>query len=478
MTTTMLIPNGLRVKRLAAGIDTPAELAARAEIAPDVYAHYEAGRVLPTSAEIERLRRALGGVPIGELYDMGYQSVIAGQRHNEEGYTPSTMYRDLADEGHLLLSREEATWFERRPAPDHKVDAFVNLSCGTQWSPHLLLDTVAVLNKLGVSFVAAAGAVACCGKPFINVGRDDTADRLAEHRIRRSVGWGARVHVNWCTACQITTTTRAARRFHIDGVRHPVREVQVLSFLAERVRELGDDMPWEQPVHRRVLAEGHPSLTPVLRDAQTAAADLLALIPGVEVVGLYDGYSEESPCVDKGRAAHDRGWTPPAWYLRQNTPEGVQEHRAMLGAHIRSLGADTIACQHQDCHLAWGRYASELLSVRHPVSILAEALGCAHPDRRQAAMRLGDPEAFVAQTRRVWQSWGLSQTRAREIAQSISDPTFADPATHCSCGGGGSCQESLIKIDVLAATARPVRPARHPNSSGVPDASCPPCATS
>ena len=455
MASDEFISNRLRNERLAAGMDEPKDLAARAGIEPALYTHIENGDVLPTAAELERIVTALGGIPAGRLYANGYLGVIGGLTRSADrerfrnGYTLSSLFHDLAERGRVLIARDEVTWWERQPGPNHRADVFMNLSCGTQMVPHLLLDTVAVMKKLDVNFVAAAGPAACCGKPFRTVGRTEVGERVSKALIRRSLGWGAKVHVNWCMACQTTATTAAARRLHEHGVEHPVRDVQVLTFLAEQVRALGDRVPWRKRISRRILVEGHPESSRFHVEAQQACATLLGLIPGVEVVDLYDGLSEESPCVGLAR---EEGWTPPAWYGRQDTAEGVREHRARLADVARSRGADTVSCGHQTCHLRWSRYASDSLTVQHAVSILADALDCAHPDRYQAAVRLGDPDAFVARTSAVWRSWGMTEDRARELAASISDPRFAEAPTECSTGGG--CHERLIGAESLAAAAR------------------------
>jgi hypothetical protein len=118
-------------------------------------------------------------------------------------------------------------------------------------------------------------------------------------------------------------------------------------------------------------------------------------------------------------------------------------------------GADTIACQHQGCHQIWSRYASDGLRVQHAVSILAEALGCSHPDRHQAAVRLATADEVVAQTRPIWSTWGMNETEALGLAKGLADPRFAAGVTQCACGReDGGCKEPLIDIDVVTATTR------------------------
>jgi hypothetical protein len=443
-----------RVKsaRLAAGFRTAREFAARAEIDPAWYDKIEAGLVLPSAEELERITGRLGGIDGLRLYDLADLGMIAGYGPGGGGdYNPASMWHDLAEHCHMLLARDEVTWFERRPQVDHPVDVFLNLSCGTQMIPNVLLDTVSVFDRLGVRFVAAAGAAACCGKPFNNIGQAAKFERFHRTRLERTAGWGAHTHVNWCTACQGTSTAEAARRLHTEGVEHPVREVQVLTFLTERLRELGQSVPWRQEVSYRVLVEGHPGFGGTLPEAQRAAARLLSLVPGVEVVDTYDGYSDLSVCSVRARGAD---WTPPEWVARQDTADGIREHRDRLADHVADLGADTVSCQHQGCHFLWSRYASDRLAVRHAVSIVAEALGCAHPDRYQVAVRLGDPAEFVAQTRPVWQSWDIGEADALRLAEKISDPKFgADEVGELNCGPGER-RAHFVGIDVLAGGLR------------------------
>jgi Fe-S oxidoreductase len=439
----MTIPNDFERARRGARM-SQAELAERAGLARDWYEYIEAGRILPTYEELTRLCDALGGIAPEELYQAIYLHLMTTPSEGD-GSRPSDYFRESADQSHMLVARDELTWLERHRKPDRAVDVFVNLSCSTQQVPHLLLDTVAVLEALDVSFVAAAGPIACCGKPFLrHLGRRDRFEQTSRRNLERGLAWGAKVHVNWCTACQITTTTAVSRRELCEGSTHPVSEVHVLAFIEDRLRELGDRVPWRHEIKRRVLVEGLPGVSPIHRDAQLAAARALERVPGVEVVGLYDGASADSPSVNG---------------LSALGAEAVAADRQRLADTVRALGADTVCCQHQLSHARWSRYASDRLAVRHPISVVADALGCAHPDRHQAAVRLGDPQEFVRQTRTVWQSWGLDETRALELAAEICDPAFADPAVQCGCGSG-SCDNGEATVDVLRGHVRRSRQLR------------------
>jgi hypothetical protein len=444
-----LISNNVKAERLAAGIGSVKELALRAGIDPTWCGYIEDGWVLPTSDEYKRLLAALGGIPADRLYVRTWRQLTkVDHLARGGGEADSDMWRRWRDESHLMMSREELNYFDRQPGLDHEAEVYVNMSCGTQRSPHLLQDTVSVLEALGVSFVAAAGPGAgCCGKPLYLHNGQQAYDRHREGRIKRSQAWGATVHVNWCGACQQIGTAEASRHQLADGVVHPVRELQLIPFLEERVRALGDRAPWKKEVHRRVLAEGHRGLSNQHDHSWDTIPTLLAMVPGVEVVGQYEGWSEISPCAGAAR----EGSPAPAWTQRPETPEELANHRVRLAEQIQALGGDTVSCLHQNCHQMWSRYVSDRLAVIHPISVLAEALDCRHPDRFQEAVLHGDPQRLLNESRPRWQSWGMTEQRAAEIAESICDfsmttkgivqATLPNTASGPTCTGGcGGCQ--------------------------------------
>jgi hypothetical protein len=397
---------------------------------------------LPTKKEFDRLLEALGGIAPERLYRVDMLQLLGATPYGG-GSTRNIIEMNRGAE-RLFVAADEVTWVEQRVIPVEPVDAFLSMSCGTLASPHLLLDTVAAAKALGLKFLAAAGAAGCCGKPYLGLGQYGAGEAFSQSKIRYAQAIGARTTVVWCTADQQTALNAAAHRKFRDGVEHPVREVQILAYLEERVRALGDRVPWKREVHRRVLAEGHREYSNVHTSAFDAEVRLLSLVPGVEVVGTYDGSLEDlSPCAGRSRPE----WRGP-WKADRDLAE-VQARRAGLGDMAAAYGADTVACQHQGCHQLWGRYASDRLAVRHAISILAEALGCEHPDRAQAAVLLGDAAAVVEQTRPIWQSWDMSEDEALQLARMhVGEGIFAmDPNTV------GCTHEQLISIDVMRGAA-------------------------
>src|SRR6266540_2919898 len=336
----------LQEEREAAGLTADA-VATAAGIDPNWYAHIEAGRVLPTLEEFNRVLPAVGG---------------------PEG---SRFYERRIEIEHMLVSKDEQTWMEREAAPDRAVDVFVNMSCGPQEIPHLMLNTVSVLRALGISFAAAAGPITCCGTYYRNTGQAQAGYRMHDASVARRAAWGATTTVHWCTGCEMTFTEGTKRR-ELSGGGTPMRDVQLISYLDETLRAMGDKVPWQKPVETRVLVQ-RLDITRVTTVATDRVVDLLGQVPGVEVLGFVGKDGPEWLC-DPQRQK------PPT------TPEEVRVRRAELTELARSGGADTISFQHFSPARILAPYVSDEIAIRHPVSIIAEALGCEHPDRYQAAL--------------------------------------------------------------------------------------------
>jgi Fe-S oxidoreductase len=357
---------------------------------------------------------------------------------------PAALYQAQEEPARLLVAKDEMRWMTQNVTPDRKVDVFLLLGCGARGLPHIFLDSVSVLEALGVSFVAAAGQQFCCGNPY-RPDRLDAADRLTANSIDRMTAWGASTIVHWCTACQVTfgAWSRNSDEVWSGGEVMPMRprgapaddveNVHIHSFIERRLRELGDRVPWKHTTPRRVLVEGHPELTEVHDAAMTTGAKMLSLVPGVEVLGYV-----------KAPEAFARPGSNCSNALKDLTVHDVQRIRRDLASQARSRGADTISCQHHNCHRTWSRFASDELRVEQCVSIVAEALGVRSPDRYQELAQVGDVERVVERTEPIWRSWGIDRAEATDVARKTFDPKYAERPS-CPCAGDISkCTEQPV----------------------------------
>ena len=360
---------------------------------------------------------------------------------------PAALYHAQEEPARLLIAKDEMRWMTHNVPPDRSVDVFLLLGCGARGLPHILLDSVALLEALGVRFVAGAGQQFCCGNPY-RPDRLDAADRLTANSIDRMTAWGASTIVHWCTACQLTFGAWSRNSDEVwsggtvmpmqprGAVQDGVENVHIHTFIERRLRELGDHVPWKKTPQRRVLVEGHPELTEVHDVAMTTGAKMLSLVPGVEVLGYA-----------KAPEAFARPGSNCSNALADLTLHDVQRIRSEIAAQARAQGADTISCQHHNCHRTWSRFASESLRIEQCVSIVAEALGVRSPDRYQEFAQLGETASVVDRAEPYWQTWGIDRAEATDLARKTFDPKYAAKPT-CACGGDVSkcTEEPLVQI--------------------------------
>jgi hypothetical protein len=326
------------------------------------------------------------------------------------------------DRTHLLLSKSELGWMDTDAKPDRRVPVFVNLSCGTQLAPHLAVETVGILRALGVDFVSASSRQYCCGKIYRRVGREEAGEKMTGGAIDRVRAWGASVVTHGCPSCHIYYSDRIARD-GIDGL----SSLHITTFLERRLDELGDKVPWRNEVRARVLVEGHGvELSPVHDAVTRSVSRLIAKVPGVEIVGTVQATSLGLACktLESGVPL-----------LASLEADERRRFESELEAQAAARGADTIVPFDKYCHTEYSKLALRGVAVREYLSILADGLGCAQPDRFQELWRLHDPEQVVERTRSNWESWGVPEAKARAVAFRHFDREHSAFTPKCACGG-------------------------------------------
>jgi Fe-S oxidoreductase len=362
----------------------------------------------------------------------GSQREIRGK----EAFDYRAFYEWMADATHLLLSKNELTWMDAYREPDRKVDVFVNMSCGSQLAPHLTLETVGVLRALGVDFIAASGRQFCCGKIYHSTDQPRAAERVTDGSLRRFAEWGAETAVHVCPSCQIFYGHHLSR---LPQAAPGLINKHFTTFLEERLDGLGDRVPWKTEVKANVLLESHDNVTPVHTAATQSAQRILTKIPGVKVMSALESPSFGPACktTSSGQSV-----------LEFLSDHERQDLHAELEAQARAAGgADTIVTTDKLCQREWCKWATDRLAVRHYVSIIAEALGCAHPDRFQEMWKLHDPEKVFERTRPYWSSWGLTEEQGRWLAIRNFDPHHNALQPKCACGGDSAkCNTGRMAI--------------------------------
>ena len=376
-------------------------------------------------------------------------SSSGADQDDDEPFNPKEHYLSLEQCYRMQVRRDEVTW--EMNTVDRKGDAEVvlNLSCGVQATPHLMLTQVALFKALGVDFVATAGTKFCCGRPFGVGGDPELSNRLAKHSIGRLAAWNSTVNVQCCGSCLVQFDYNVAQMRETGDA--PFEVVHITRYVLDRLKQLGPDVPWVDPYPprtRRVLLHAEGAEVHATKAIQrNDVVETINLIPGLEFAGLVEPPSVGSPCVSDGRPNNPDavGHT----LLSDISTAEYRQTQAELLEQARAVGAEAIVTHHHKCHREWSKFSSPELPVIHYQTLLLEALGGAIPDRFRRLWQLDDPELILAETRPYWESWGIREASARELVTKFFLPAYGAPTHFCACEREGA--QSCFAAELRAA---------------------------
>jgi Fe-S oxidoreductase len=328
--------------------------------------------------------------------------------------TFADFYRAMAEREHLQVSRDEAQWSEDAGDP-HPVNVLLNFGCNVRQTPHLQREAVNVMRALGVDFAAIAGQRTCCGKVYGGSGFPDMADQVIQTSIQRMAAYQPQRTIQWCSACEMQFSDVA-------GATEKFTSEPLAGFLLERIDELGDSVPWQKPIDLKVVVHGHFGEHAVRDRHPKLAMELLSRVPGVTPVGLAETDALDL-CDNHGVEIASIG------------TEEYREAQARLERYIAESDADALVTLYHGCTRELGKFASDQLTIKHFISILAEALGVSVPDRFSEYWRLADPVKVMEASRANWSSWGISEEEALRLAHKHFVPSYAENIPQCPCNG-------------------------------------------
>jgi len=291
----------------------------------------------------------------------------------------------------LLVPAGRTPWVGSHTKPARTVDVVLHLGCNILRTAHLAYEVIGVFQALGINFEAVAGPQFCCGIIHQRAGDIEVARRQSRATANTFASYGSKQVVIWCPTCQLRFEELMQKEIPRFSAIHAT------AFLAERTAQFS----FRRNVSARVAVHGHVGKPQ--REMDTAAAiNLLQSIPGIEVVGGLASSALDYHCA-------------PATVAQLGT-ERFLAIRADLIQQAKALGADTVATIYHPCHREWCVAGDVQLVVRNYISIVAEALGCSRRDDFQEFIKLSDPDAIAALSRPVWETHGLSEEQAKDLA--------------------------------------------------------------
>lgn len=177
------------------------------------------------------------------------------------------------------------------------------VGCNAVRTPHLLFNTMYVLDALQVDYEVSGGPASCCG--IIHTkweGKLDTAERVTDNSIDSFEDYKPEKVLSWCPSCQM----------HLGEDLSEFRETtyefdHVTRYMLQRGTELQALMT--TPVNMNVLVHAHEGMS----DLGHNVVALLNRVPGLNIVdvGWEAGYtcSGANPDLPPGRKADTRAAT-------------------------------------------------------------------------------------------------------------------------------------------------------------------------
>ncbi|MFN3974930.1 MAG: heterodisulfide reductase-related iron-sulfur binding cluster [Dehalococcoidia bacterium] len=308
------------------------------------------------------------------------------------GFNYAAYFREIRLLHDLTTPTQDRRWRAGPPTQDEPHDIVLYLGCNVLRTSHMVRTVTALLDLLGVDYVAVGGPSYCCGIVHHRNGDTDIANTLGLHAIRSFQRFHPQRLVMWCPSCI----------FYYDEIFQmplPFPVQHVAEFLVEHLGELR----FTQEVRERVALHHHCDRPRRLQEALAAQA-LLAAVPGLEPVPLEPDIRLQRQCAEVtrdtlGKAAFER------------LVEG--QFRAALCS-----GATTFATLYHGCQRMLCVYEERFpVKVEHYLSLFAHALGIEYEDTYKKYRLWRDPERVLAEMSPCAQAHAIPLTVARTIVE-------------------------------------------------------------
>jgi heterodisulfide reductase subunit D len=310
---------------------------------------------------------------------------LAGARSASRGSKTPELFRRMSRAIKIMAAMQLIPEEFRRvfvpPRPRPAAIVFY-LGCNALRTPHLLFNSMAVLDALGVDYEVVGGPSSCCGVIATKwEGEMRTGERVTANAIDRFEGFSPEKVLNWCPTCQLHLGET------LEGYRKTSYEFDHLTeYLVSRIDALREK--FVIPIPCRVIVHAHVGRADICRNVDL----LLRAIPGLEIIETVfeSGYT----CGGSGCS---------------KAPELAAREHAELLARTETTAADILVTLYHGCHAAFiGAEAHGKFRVLNYTDLLVQALcGVPHADRLKEFRLLDDWQMIADEGRSYLQANGL-----------------------------------------------------------------------
>lgn len=309
------------------------------------------------------------------------------QGARERSATPQ-LFRRMSRAIKMMLAMQLEPQELRRlttPGQARQVPVVFYTGCNALRTPHLLFNTMTVLDALAIDYEVVGGPSACCGVIHTKwQGEIDTGGRVSRNTLEKFADFLPGQVLNWCPTCQLHLTESLAK-FHASSfdINH------VTEFLVARLESLRPKLI--RPVPKRVVLHAHTGY----RNVGEAVAGLLKAIPGLDLV----------------ETVYESGYTCGGSGCGRAPALQAKEHGHLLD-RVAATGADALVTLYHGCH---GAFVGSEAGGRHQVlnftDLLVEALGLEPYEDRNKQLRLAaDLDMMIAEAQPYLRANGIELT--------------------------------------------------------------------
>jgi Fe-S oxidoreductase len=310
-----------------------------------------------------------------------------------------TLARDVAVLSQLQLDGEILERLGQGSAsasmPEEIPEFVFYTGCNVLTTPHIALLALDIMDRLGVDYHVAGGPSHCCGIMQMRAGDIEVSGRMGSNTIDKLARTKSGQVLSWCPSCYVQFTETTLPVLQEQQGTRPFEMTPFLLFLKARLDSLKPHL--HERVELRVALHKHPGVAGVME----AAAEILQVIPGIELIDL------RQPAV--GLQSVNLRVLPA--FKRELQ---LKELEAAQGAHIHAL----VTVYHSDYRELCAHERDWPFRIVNILGIVGLSMGLHRHDRYKELKIMQDAGLIVEECRDLLTENGLDPALAHEVVAS------------------------------------------------------------
>jgi Fe-S oxidoreductase len=309
-------------------------------------------------------------------------------------------YRDLSRDvtvlSRLQLDGEVLERLGQKSAsvatPAETPDFVFYTGCNVLKTPHIALLALDIMDALGISYQVMGGPSHCCGVMQLRPGDIEMSGRMGTNSIEKLSHSKSGEVISWCPSCYVQFTETTLPTLERQGRARPFEMTPFMKFLNGRLAQLKPHLT--RRADMRVALHRHPGVAGVME----AAAEILAAIPGIELVDL------QQPAVGLQSVSVS---VLPAFKRELQ----ANELQAAAEAGIDAL----VTVYHSDHRELCAHERDRPFRIINILEVVGESMGLHQRDRYKELKLMQDADQIVSECGDLIAQHGLDAGKARDV---------------------------------------------------------------